>query len=368
MTAGLSSSLSRIAARAFRKTSSPRFSIAFTPSAPPARNSAPIPGWACRSPSKSSRCTAARSGRKTARAPTAPSPEPAFASACRRERDPNLAGSRNRRSDRGRSGPVARPIRRREIRSGAAPDRSRRSSRRRRPGAAAPPGCAARGAGSRSDRGDDRNPRRRPRAGRLAAGGAVGADRRSSPFGSDRAHAGGAGRDRARCRRSADRGGPVRTFRRSKTAPNLARVGGRDGSRYNRLMRTKGGRRGSGAAKSAAPARVLLVTGMSGAGRSTALKTLEDLGYETFDNLPASLVPALVESAAADGPPIAVGADTRTRGFAAETMFETLADIIGRTGRELAVLFIDCDDERLERRYTETRRPHPLAGDRSIMD
>ncbi len=49
-------------------------------------------------------------------------------------------------------------------------------------------------------------------------------------------------------------------------------------------------------------------------------------------------------------------------------MFETLADIIGRTGRELAVLFIDCDDERLERRYTETRRPHPLAGDRSIMD
>jgi len=133
-------------------------------------------------------------------------------------------------------------------------------------------------------------------------------------------------------------------------------------------MRTKGGRRGSGAAKSAAPARVLLVTGMSGAGRSTALKTLEDLGYETFDNLPASLVPALVESAAADGPPIAVGADTRTRGFAAETMFETLADIIGRTGRELAVLFIDCDDERLERRYTETRRPHPLAGERSIMD
>jgi RNase adapter protein RapZ len=121
-------------------------------------------------------------------------------------------------------------------------------------------------------------------------------------------------------------------------------------------------------AESTVPARVLLVTGMSGAGRSTALKTLEDLGYETFDNLPASLVPALVESSAADGPAIAVGADTRTRGFAAETMFETLAEIIGRTGRTLGVLFIDCDDERLVRRYTETRRPHPLAGDRSIMD
>ena len=116
------------------------------------------------------------------------------------------------------------------------------------------------------------------------------------------------------------------------------------------------------------PARVLLVTGMSGAGRSTALKVLEDLGYETFDNLPAALVPALIDSAAADGPAIAVGADARTRGFAAETMFEPLADIVGRSGRRLGVLFIDCDDVRLERRYTETRRPHPLAGDRPIMD
>jgi RNase adapter protein RapZ len=133
-------------------------------------------------------------------------------------------------------------------------------------------------------------------------------------------------------------------------------------------MMTEGGRRVSGGTKNTVRTRVLLVTGMSGAGRSTALKTLEDMGYETFDNLPASLAPALVESAAADGPPIAVGADTRTRGFAAETMLETLAGVVGRTGRELSVLFVDCDDERLERRYTETRRPHPLAGDRPIID
>ena len=132
-------------------------------------------------------------------------------------------------------------------------------------------------------------------------------------------------------------------------------------------MMTNGGRRVSDSAKGAAAAGVLLVTGMSGAGRSTALKILEDLGYETFDNLPASLVPALIEGAD-DGPAIAVGADTRTRGFAAETMFQTLADIIGRTGRELRVLFIDCDDERLERRYIDSRRPHPFAGDRPIMD
>jgi RNase adapter protein RapZ len=113
---------------------------------------------------------------------------------------------------------------------------------------------------------------------------------------------------------------------------------------------------------------VLLVTGMSGAGRSTALKILEDIGYESFDNPPASLIPGLIENVGLDGPAIAVGADMRTRGFTVETMLDTLCGVVSRSGRELRVLFIDCDDERLERRYTETRRPHPLAGDRPIMD
>ncbi len=113
---------------------------------------------------------------------------------------------------------------------------------------------------------------------------------------------------------------------------------------------------------------VLLVTGMSGAGRSTALKILEDLGYESFDNLPASLIPALIEHVGSDGASIAIGADTRTRGFAAQTMLHILSSLVSRSGCKLRVLFIDCDDERLERRYTETRRPHPLAGDRPIMD
>src|SRR5207237_240568 len=137
---------------------------------------------------------------------------------------------------------------------------------------------------------------------------------------------------------------------------------------YDPAMMTESGRGESGPAVSAAPARVLLVTGMSGAGRSTALKALEDLGYEAFDNLPLSLVPALIESAAADARAIAVGADLRTRGFAVESMLEPLDAVVGRTGRELKVLFIDCDDERLQRRYTETRRPHPLAGDRPVTD
>ena len=143
-------------------------------------------------------------------------------------------------------------------------------------------------------------------------------------------------------------------------------------------MMTEGGHAELSSAGSAVPARVLLVTGMSGAGRSTALKTLEDMGYEAFDNLPLSLVPALIESIAADARAIAVGADLRTRGFATggfaiggfaiESMLEPLDAVVGRTGRELKVLFIDCDDEPLQRRYTETRRPHPLAGDRPVAD
>ena len=133
-------------------------------------------------------------------------------------------------------------------------------------------------------------------------------------------------------------------------------------------MMTEGGQAEPSPAGSAAPARVLLVTGMSGAGRSTALKTLEGMGYEAFDNLPLSLVPALIESIAADASAIAVGADLRTRGFAIESMLEPLDAVVGRTGRELKVLFIDCDDEPLQRRYTESRRPHPLAGDRPVTD
>jgi RNase adapter protein RapZ len=133
-------------------------------------------------------------------------------------------------------------------------------------------------------------------------------------------------------------------------------------------MSTEGGQEPSNRAKTASRARVLLVTGMSGAGRSTALKILEDIGYESFDNLPATLIPALIESIATDNASIAVGVDTRTRGFAAATMLDSLANAVGGHGRDLQVLFIDCDDERLERRYTETRRPHPLAGDRPIMD
>jgi UPF0042 nucleotide-binding protein len=109
--------------------------------------------------------------------------------------------------------------------------------------------------------------------------------------------------------------------------------------------------------------RLVLVTGMSGAGRSTALKALEDLGYEAVDNLPLSLLDPLVTGGPAH--PVAIGIDVRTRGFTVDS----LLDWLRRPARpDCRVVFLDCDDERLRRRYTETRRRHPLAGDRPVID
>ena len=110
------------------------------------------------------------------------------------------------------------------------------------------------------------------------------------------------------------------------------------------------------------PRPVVLVTGLSGAGRSTALKILEDLGYEAIDNLPLGLLGAM----AREGGPIALGVDIRSRSFAAGTFLDQL-DRLG-AGARTTLLFLDCDDEVLERRFTETRRPHPLAADRRVAD
>jgi UPF0042 nucleotide-binding protein len=106
--------------------------------------------------------------------------------------------------------------------------------------------------------------------------------------------------------------------------------------------------------------RLLLVTGPSGAGRTTAINALEDLGYETIDNLPLSLVPRLI-----DGPPlgrpIALGLDVRNRDFNATALIE-LIDRLTRDPRVAPeVLYIDCRPDELIRRYSQTRRRHPLA-------
>jgi RNase adapter protein RapZ len=117
----------------------------------------------------------------------------------------------------------------------------------------------------------------------------------------------------------------------------------------------------------AARGRLLVVTGMSGAGRSTALKALEDLGYEAVDNLPLSLLGKLL-AAPAQGPHLAVGVDVRTRDFGVGALIAALDRLVAQHHLELKIVFLDCEDDRLVRRYTETRRRHPLAGDRPVTD
>lgn len=121
------------------------------------------------------------------------------------------------------------------------------------------------------------------------------------------------------------------------------------------------------AARAAAGSRVVLVTGMSGAGRSTALRVLEDEGYEAIDNLPLSLLDAVVNEVGLQRP-VAIGVDVRNRDFAVEPVLEQIRRLAADPRFDLALLFVDCDDEVLGRRYTETRRRHPLAQGRPVAD
>jgi UPF0042 nucleotide-binding protein len=116
----------------------------------------------------------------------------------------------------------------------------------------------------------------------------------------------------------------------------------------------------------------LLVTGMSGAGKSTALKTLEDLGWEVVDNLPFSLLDRLLATRPSEGAssarPLALGIDSRTRGFKAQAIIDRIKAMRDGDNANIATLFLDCTGAELERRYSETRRRHPLAPDRPAAD
>jgi len=113
--------------------------------------------------------------------------------------------------------------------------------------------------------------------------------------------------------------------------------------------------------------RVLLVTGMSGAGKSTVLRTLEDAGWEVVDNLPLALLDRMLapRAAADDARPLAIGIGTTTRGFDPHRVVDAMA---AADGSRVSVLFLDCAAAELERRYSETRRRHPLAPDRPVRD
>jgi UPF0042 nucleotide-binding protein len=113
--------------------------------------------------------------------------------------------------------------------------------------------------------------------------------------------------------------------------------------------------------------RILLVTGMLGAGKTTALHELEDIGWEAVDNFPIRLLGRLLgrEGERTDGeaPPLAVGFDSRTRGFAPERVIERVKLLSARADLEVSTLFLDCSTAELQRRFDETRRRHHLAQD-----
>jgi UPF0042 nucleotide-binding protein len=116
----------------------------------------------------------------------------------------------------------------------------------------------------------------------------------------------------------------------------------------------------------------VLVTGLSGAGRGTALAALEDMGYVAVDNVPLPLLGDLMRSTAGSpgelAAPLAFGVDTRTYGFDPHDLVRRIRELRLRADITARLLFLDCDSETLLRRYTESRRPHPLAPDRPVKD
>jgi UPF0042 nucleotide-binding protein len=112
--------------------------------------------------------------------------------------------------------------------------------------------------------------------------------------------------------------------------------------------------------------KLVLVTGMSGAGKSVALKTLEDSGFEAIDNIPLLFMPAVAGSGVTRN--LAIGTDVRSRDFSVEQFMRVISQFRNDPKLDFKILFLDCEDEVLRRRYTETRRRHPLGMDRTVMD
>ncbi len=106
--------------------------------------------------------------------------------------------------------------------------------------------------------------------------------------------------------------------------------------------------------------KLLIITGLSGAGMSSALKALEDNGYEVLDNFPLSLIDDLLKEKS--NKPLAIGVDSRTRNFSTAKLKKAVKEY------QAYLVFVTCKHSILQKRYTETRRKHPLAKDRPVSD
>ncbi|ARW10100.1 RNase adapter RapZ [Acetobacter ascendens] len=114
-----------------------------------------------------------------------------------------------------------------------------------------------------------------------------------------------------------------------------------------------------------APRRILLVSGLSGAGKSSILRILEDLEHEVIDNPPLGMLDDIVARAER---PVAIGVDSRTRGFDASAVLEAMARLRMNPHLRVELIYATADESVLLRRYTATRRRHPLAPHGSIKE
>ncbi len=131
--------------------------------------------------------------------------------------------------------------------------------------------------------------------------------------------------------------------------------------------------RAPGALDSSVPGKrlVLIITGLSGAGKSNALQAFEDAGYFCIDNLPPRMIPAVMETTAqGNGGPdgVVLVMDMRGRRYFGEELERNLQAVEEDSGWEHRILFVDSDDPTLVRRYKESRRPHPAAQGGDVLD
>ena len=110
--------------------------------------------------------------------------------------------------------------------------------------------------------------------------------------------------------------------------------------------------------------QLIIITGASGAGRTTAINIFEDVGFESVDNIPISMIDSLVLSKTRNKN-LALGVDIRTREFSPENLRKLLSKY---KKMEVKIIFLDCDSNKLLKRFNETRRSHPLSGVKSLSE